>query len=491
MYIQKDATLASRPALIQIKVPSGFGTTQIRGFYRGISAGSYTGQLMQQQGNTFSLWVPASATASGIQYYMQAENSNGTVLATLPETNPAAQPFTLPATSSLQQAVQANSRNAFEFATGLTFEIPSGALAQNTNLRVSALSTSPVAPSGIITTNIGYNFSMADGTTSFSKPISITFNYASSDVSGLDASQLRVYYMDNGALKLAGGVVNTTTQAISVTVNHFSDFIIAQGRAMYPAPVARAQAGTTVTIQASVVNFVPVQSATLYYKPGADGWKSLAMPKIGQTHQATIPALDVTLAGLAYYIQASDGSTTATYPATNPTISPQIITVVQQTTNIYLPFIVRNFGTTDNKPTNIYLPFIVHNSGTASNRLQTVATPMTTASGVQAPKRTITQTSASSRTIVATQTPTATVIPTKAITPTLTITPMIKPTSALTRITATTLTPANMPTLQRTPSPASTPTAVRTATPTSISSSTIAPSSTPAQSTPTRTLTSR
>jgi hypothetical protein len=331
MYIQKGATLGSRPALIQVKVPSGYGVAQVRGFYRAIGGSSYTSALMQQQGNIFSLWVPASITANGIEYYMQAEDGSGNVLATLPEANPSSAPYSLPATSILQQGVNANARNAFELAIGLTFEIPAGALAQNTNLRVAAFASSPVVPSGITTTTVGYNFSMADGTTAFSKPITVTFNYAASDVSGLDASQLRVYYVDNGTLKLAGGTVNTTTQAINVAVNHFSDFVIAQGSVMSPAPVTQAQQGTAVTIQASVVNYVPVSSATLYYRVGAGSWKSLTMSKVGSTYQATIPAADVTTAGLAYYIQASDGSTTATFPATNPTTSPQAIAVASQT----------------------------------------------------------------------------------------------------------------------------------------------------------------
>jgi hypothetical protein len=314
--------------LIQVKVPSGYGVAQVRGFYRPIGGSTYTSQLMQQQGNLFSMWVPASVTANGIEFYIQAEDSSGNVLATLPETNPSTQPFSLPATSILQQGVQANARNAFELAVGLTFEIPAGALAQNTNLQVSALTTSPAPPSGITTTTIGYNFSMADGTTSFAQPISITFNYAPDDVAGLDASQLRVYYLDNGVVKLAGGSVSTTTQAVNVVVDHFTDFFLAEGNLMYPAPVTTGTEGVPITIQASVVNYVPVQSATLYYRVGTGGtWQSLAMSKVGNFYQATIPGSAVTEAGLAYYIQASDGSTSATFPAANPVSNPQIINV--------------------------------------------------------------------------------------------------------------------------------------------------------------------
>ncbi len=42
------------------------------------------------------------------------------------------------------------------------------------------------------------------------------------------------------------------------------------------------------------------------------------MEQSGDTYQATIPALDVTVEGLSYYITASDGSTSATYPVSDP-----------------------------------------------------------------------------------------------------------------------------------------------------------------------------
>ena len=51
------------------------------------------------------------------------------------------------------------------------------------------------------------------------------------------------------------------------------------------------------------------------------------MTKVGTAFRSSIPVADVTAAGLAYYIEATDGNTTATYPATNPAASPQVITL--------------------------------------------------------------------------------------------------------------------------------------------------------------------
>jgi len=76
-----------------------------------------------------------------------------------------------------------------------------------------------------------------------------------------------------------------------------------------------------------VVDYLPVRAATLRYQAGGGGWQSLTMTQVGEGYQVTIPGADVTLAGLAYYIEASDGVSTATYPAADPVNSPQTITV--------------------------------------------------------------------------------------------------------------------------------------------------------------------
>lgn len=59
-----------------------------------------------------------------------------------------------------------------------------------------------------------------------------------------------------------------------------------------------------------------VQGATLNYrKTGNSQYVSIAMIKEGGTYSATIPAVQVSLAGIEYYISATDGNNSATDPA--------------------------------------------------------------------------------------------------------------------------------------------------------------------------------
>ncbi len=343
MYINKGATLASLPALIQARLAADAGggsvslaavgsaqAIQAFTYYRRTGTSDYTSLPMALADGIRSAWIPASALAGGVEYYLQVEDGSGNVLATLPESNPAGNPFTLAATSTLAQSVRAASDNVFELAVGLSFDIPAGALSSNTDLRVSASSVSPTVPPGITLTGIGYQFTLADGTTSFARPISITFNYADSQVTGLDASRLRVYTVDGGALKLVGGAPNTTGHTVQVAVGHFSDFLLAEGSVIYPAAVTQAFIGEAVTVQASVVNYLPASAATLYYRRGSGDWQSLSMAQNGAYLEATIPAGDVTAEGLAYTITASDGAQTASFPASDPANHPQVVTVASR-----------------------------------------------------------------------------------------------------------------------------------------------------------------
>jgi hypothetical protein len=325
-YIEKSETLGGRPVLLQVVAPPMYDIDQVRVFYRAIGASDYTEHPMEPRGNTFKYWVPAEETTNGIEYYFQAEDSNGDVLTTLPESNPTSQPYVLPVSQILQQPVKASDRNAFELAVGLAFEIPPGALGRDTNLRVSPLNGIP-GRDGLITTTVGYSLTMADGTTTFSQPMEIAFNYSPSDVVGVETDHLRAYYRDGDRVKLVGGAVNTATEAVDVALDHFSDFFLAQGSMMSPPPITQTQLGTSVTVEAAVVDYVPVYSATLHYKPGAGAWKALTMEQRGGTYQATIPVSDVITNGISYYIEASDGGTTATFPITNPISTPQMITV--------------------------------------------------------------------------------------------------------------------------------------------------------------------
>ncbi|MFQ6061101.1 MAG: hypothetical protein ACE5KV_07410 [Thermoplasmata archaeon] len=93
-------------------------------------------------------------------------------------------------------------------------------------------------------------------------------------------------------------------------------------------PVTEATAGEPVEISAAITDNVGVDSATLYYrKKGETDYTSLGMTKSDDTYSATIPGSEVTTEGVEYYISATDGVNTATYPATSPDTSPREITV--------------------------------------------------------------------------------------------------------------------------------------------------------------------
>ena len=74
-------------------------------------------------------------------------------------------------------------------------------------------------------------------------------------------------------------------------------------------PIANGQiAGNPVTITADIIDASGVAAATVYYRDvGAAVFNTLAMANIGgNTWQAQIPGIDVTGAGVEYYIEASD-----------------------------------------------------------------------------------------------------------------------------------------------------------------------------------------
>ena len=61
-------------------------------------------------------------------------------------------------------------------------------------------------------------------------------------------------------------------------------------------------------ITATASDNVAIQSVTLYYRTvGETAWKSLAMSKQNDKYSATVFGSDVTLAGIEYYIEATDG----------------------------------------------------------------------------------------------------------------------------------------------------------------------------------------
>lgn len=121
-----------------------------------------------------------------------------------------------------------------------------------------------------------------------------------------------------------GNVARTTDHVIAVSADVTPPTISHTA-------VTKATDGKSVEVSATITDDVAVESATLYYrKTGETTFSSVTMTKSDDTYSATIPASAVTTDGVEYYISATDGFNTATFPATDPTTSPQQIEVSEE-----------------------------------------------------------------------------------------------------------------------------------------------------------------
>lgn len=84
--------------------------------------------------------------------------------------------------------------------------------------------------------------------------------------------------------------------------------------------------GVTQTLDITdPAEFSPTEG-TLYYRRGGERLYREPVPlrSTGDGFEVDIPASDVTIRGIEYFIQLTDGRTTATYPATNPLNRPAV-----------------------------------------------------------------------------------------------------------------------------------------------------------------------
>lgn len=81
-------------------------------------------------------------------------------------------------------------------------------------------------------------------------------------------------------------------------------------------PVTSGNATIDLTVSAVVTDNKSVSSAKLYYKTkGQTTYKSLDMTLANETYTAVIPKADLSVEGLEYYIEATDGTNSVTSPA--------------------------------------------------------------------------------------------------------------------------------------------------------------------------------
>ena len=77
---------------------------------------------------------------------------------------------------------------------------------------------------------------------------------------------------------------------------------------LYHTPVNQGYENNNLVISATASDNVAIEKVTLYYRAvGETAWKSLTMSKQNDKYSATIFGSDITLAGLEYYIVATDG----------------------------------------------------------------------------------------------------------------------------------------------------------------------------------------
>ena len=77
---------------------------------------------------------------------------------------------------------------------------------------------------------------------------------------------------------------------------------------IYHTPVNQGYVNNNLVISCTASDNMHIAAVTLYYRAiGESAWKSLSMSKVNSKYSATIFGSDLTLAGLEYYIEASDG----------------------------------------------------------------------------------------------------------------------------------------------------------------------------------------
>lgn len=77
---------------------------------------------------------------------------------------------------------------------------------------------------------------------------------------------------------------------------------------IYHSPVGNAFTGANLVLTATITDNLNIAYANLYYRvTGTAEWKTIRMNKLNDKYSAIIPASNVTLDGIEYYLEASDG----------------------------------------------------------------------------------------------------------------------------------------------------------------------------------------
>ncbi len=165
-----------------------------------------------------------------------------------------APPPTMPTTATGQvtatPAAGGKTTVAAPDGTGATVEIPANALTSSAVITVNTVAKTAesvaaaiaAVPTGtfVVGNNVYTMAAVSEGTiavTSFRQTVTLTFTYTDAQIAGLSESSLKVYYWDatNSKWTVLSTTVNTLTNTITCTTNHFTYFaIIGQKAAAVP-----------------------------------------------------------------------------------------------------------------------------------------------------------------------------------------------------------------------------------------------------------------
>ncbi|MCK9364544.1 MAG: Ig-like domain-containing protein [Syntrophales bacterium] len=318
LYIQKNKTLVSRPVNIKIRAAEVYTKKYpdliAKLYFRGIGETVFQQTVMDLVDNVHQAWIPAEHTVNGIEYYIMVEDGQGNVLTSLPESNPSTQPMSMSSDQLVTESLEKGKDVELELAMGVTLKLPASAVVSDTNLVVRKPESELAALPGITPMGIGFDVSLENGTKAFTEPVQMAIGYNHKEISDASQRRLRVYYRrDDGLIRLVQGFVDLLTKEFKFSTNHFSSFFLAEGSDAYPElPISWTQ-GQPLVVKISVLKGVPLSQATLYYRSGEkNDWTALTMTKSGDFLEATIPGNEVVKSGLSYYVEGTDGETSAT-----------------------------------------------------------------------------------------------------------------------------------------------------------------------------------
>ncbi|MCR9145123.1 MAG: hypothetical protein NXI24_22995 [bacterium] len=223
----------------------------------------------------------------------------------------------------------------------MSLTVPQGALEEETTITYQPIEM-PEGDGSIAPLQAGYKFGPAG--LQFNKPAVLKICYDAKDViaRGLQEKTMQIQYHDpdTGEFVSMGGDVDLVNHCVTSPIYHFSTYVLTAqilavtnnaptigGASFFP---GRLIEGLPATVRSSIRDWDPgsaIATARFYYRTAGSGaaFQNIAMlPEAndgaGQFFTAKIPGVDITAAGLEYYIEAFDTlNASRTRPAAAPT----------------------------------------------------------------------------------------------------------------------------------------------------------------------------